>query len=58
MVFFVLSGFFIHFRYAEPQSAAQFTSGAFYRRRWHRLAPPNFFALAVTLVCDLIDRTW
>jgi peptidoglycan/LPS O-acetylase OafA/YrhL len=58
MVFFVLSGFFIHFRSAEPHSAARFHAGSFYRRRWHRLAPPYFFALAVTLVCDLIGRTW
>lgn len=58
MVFFVLSGFFIHFRSAERQGAAQFNTGAFYRRRWHRLAPPYFFALGVTLVCDLIGRTW
>ena len=58
MVFFVLSGFFIHFRSAEPHSAAQFHAGPFYRRRWHRLAPPYFFALAVTLACDLIGRAW
>lgn len=58
MVFFVLSGFFIHFRAAERNGAAEFNTGGFYRRRWHRLAPPYFFALAVTLVCDLVGRTW
>jgi len=58
MVFFALSGFFIHFRAAEATSREQFRAAAFYRRRWHRLAPPYYFALAVTLACDLIGRTW
>ena len=61
MVFFVLSGFFIHY-----QSASQIVRGAtertsatsFYRRRWHRLAPPYFFALAVTVALDAIGRLW
>ena len=61
MVFFVLSGFFIHY-----QSASHIVRGAtgrtsarsFYRRRWHRLAPPYVFALAVTVVLDAIGRTW
>lgn len=58
MVFFVLSGFFIHFRAAEAKSRDQFSAATFYRRRWHRLAPPFFFALAVTVACDLIGRMW
>jgi peptidoglycan/LPS O-acetylase OafA/YrhL len=58
MVFFVLSGFFIHFRAAAPQSRGQFSAASFYRRRWHRLAPPFFFALAVTAACDLMGRMW
>ena len=58
MVFFVLSGFFIHFRAAGPDRRAQLQAGSFYRRRWHRLAPPYFFALAVTVALDVIGRTW
>ena len=61
MVFFVLSGFFIHyqastriFRGAEGRTSAT----SFYRRRWHRLAPPYFFALAVTVALDAIGRMW
>ena len=57
MVFFVLSGFFIHFRAAEPAAREQFQAAPFYRRRWHRLAAPYFFALTITLVCDLIGRS-
>lgn len=60
MVFFVLSGFFIHYRAAMPlaNSGADQRAGSFYRRRWHRLAPPYYFALAVTAVCDVLGRTW
>ena len=58
MVFFALSGFFIHFRAADAPGRQQFRAAPFYRRRWHRLAPPYFFALVVTLACDLIGRTW
>ena len=60
MVFFVLSGFFIHFRAASPRAraAAPPPPAAFYRRRWHRLAAPYFFALGVTVVCDAIGRWW
>lgn len=60
MVFFVLSGFFIHYRAAgsRVEGAADAGARAFYRRRWHRLAPPYYFALAVTLVLDAIGRTW
>lgn len=57
MVFFVLSGFFIHYQAARRTHAAG-TAPAFYRRRWHRLAPPYYFALAVTAILDMIGRTW
>ena len=57
MVFFVLSGFFIHYRAADAKGREQFGAGHFYRRRWHRLAPPYFFALAVTVALDLIGRS-
>jgi peptidoglycan/LPS O-acetylase OafA/YrhL len=58
MVFFVLSGFFIHFRAAGPAARERFQAAPFYRRRWHRLAAPYFFALAITVICDLIGRAW
>lgn len=60
MVFFVLSGFFIHFQAASACSpgSVQPSASSFYRRRWHRLAPPYFFALAITILCDVIGRTW
>ena len=56
MVFFVLSGFFIHYQ-AARLDASPGSASAFYRRRWHRLAPPYYFALAVTLILDTIGRT-
>ena len=56
MVFFVLSGFFIHYQAARAQSR-RLNPAQFYRRRWHRLAPPYFFALAVTLALDAVGRT-
>lgn len=60
MVFFVLSGFFIHLRMAEQQNLAHatFSPRAFYWRRLHRLGAPYAFALLVTVVCDAIGRTW
>ena len=57
MVFFVLSGFFIHYQAARADGRPA-TASTFYRRRWHRLAPPYFFALAVTIVLDAIGRAW
>ncbi|HJU44948.1 MAG TPA: acyltransferase [Vicinamibacterales bacterium] len=57
MVFFVLSGFFIHYQAARIDRRPG-TATAFYRRRWHRLAPPYYVALAVTLILDAIGRTW
>jgi peptidoglycan/LPS O-acetylase OafA/YrhL len=58
VVFFVLSGFFIHYRAATPRARENFQAEPFYRRRWHRLAAPYFFALAITVVCDWIGRSW
>lgn len=55
MVFFVLSGFFIHLRFAKQLTTGGSTlePGEFYRRRLHRLAAPYFFALLVTVSGDL-----
>jgi peptidoglycan/LPS O-acetylase OafA/YrhL len=58
MVFFVLSGFFIHYRAATAPGREQFRAAPFYQRRWHRLAAPYFFALLITVVFDLIGRAW
>jgi peptidoglycan/LPS O-acetylase OafA/YrhL len=59
MIFFVLSGFFIHLRAAGPLRAGSppaVTAGTFYRRRIHRLLAPYLFALIVTVVCDMAGR--
>lgn len=54
LVFFVLSGFFIHLAMAPRLAplAADFQAGRFYRRRAHRLVAPYAFALLVTVACD------
>jgi peptidoglycan/LPS O-acetylase OafA/YrhL len=60
MIFFVLSGFFIHLKAAGSLSrgvSADLSPGAFYGRRLHRLLPPYLFALMVTIICDLAGRT-
>ena len=60
MVFFVLSGFFIHLRNAahvrEGEWPAQSTLD-YLGRRAHRLLPPYYFALIATLICDAIGRS-
>ena len=60
MVFFVLSGFFIHLRMAERANleGAGLSARGFYWRRAHRLGAPYALALVVTVVCDAIGRTW
>lgn len=55
MVFFALSGFFIHMRMAQkPDRNLDVPDYA--RRRAHRIVPPYLFALAVTLVIDAVGR--
>lgn len=56
MVFFALSGFFIHLRYAAGMEGGADSAGQFARRRFHRLGPPYFFALAATVLLDSIGR--
>jgi peptidoglycan/LPS O-acetylase OafA/YrhL len=61
MVFFVLSGFFIHLRWtAGPPGGPSpaFSAPAFYKRRAHRLVAPYALALAVTMVLDALGRLW
>ena len=57
MVFFVLSGFFIHFRAAQAIAGGvpvRLDSVDFFKRRAHRILPPYFLALAVTVLCDAL----
>jgi peptidoglycan/LPS O-acetylase OafA/YrhL len=56
MIFFVLSGFFIHLRAAESDRTTTPSATAFYRRRAHRLGAPYAFALLVTIVLDAVGR--
>jgi peptidoglycan/LPS O-acetylase OafA/YrhL len=57
MIFFALSGFFIHLRAARgSRSDQEVSAGAFYRRRAHRLGAPYLFALAITVALDAIGR--
>jgi peptidoglycan/LPS O-acetylase OafA/YrhL len=59
MIFFVLSGFFIHLRVAPAfaaGAAATFNPVEFLKRRAHRLLAPYAFALLVTVVADMTGR--
>jgi peptidoglycan/LPS O-acetylase OafA/YrhL len=59
IVFFVLSGFFIHLTAAKRLSQAgnvEFSSKDFFRRRVRRLVPGYIWALALTCAFDLIGR--
>ena len=59
MIFFALSGFFIHLRAAQEASwQGTFDARRFYARRWHRLGAPYVFALVVTVILDAAGRTW
>ena len=57
VVFFVLSGFFIHLRFsnqAAKGALTRFNFVQFIRRRCHRLIPPYAFALGLTILFDVI----
>jgi peptidoglycan/LPS O-acetylase OafA/YrhL len=60
MVFFALSGFFIHLRMAQRFAAGetkpQFCAKEYLLRRAWRVLPPYYFALALTFVLDAIGR--
>lgn len=59
MVFFVLSGYFIHLRLAQGISGGkpvQLNTPEYARRRVHRLLAPYLFALGLTVACDLAGR--
>ena len=57
--FFVLSGFFIHFRWARSAAhgrTTQFDLSDYAKRRAHRLVPPYMVALLSTLTLDTLGR--
>ena len=59
MIFFVLSGFFIHLRVAPALANGvpfSFKPGEFLKRRTHRLLAPYLFALFVTFLADMAGR--
>jgi len=59
MIFFTLSGFFIHLRVSKQLVNNQnfrFNTLAFIKHRCHRLLPPYFLALTLTVVFDLIGQ--
>lgn len=60
MVFFVLSGFFIHLRVSKQLAKSktfQFNAINFFQRRCQRLVPPYIFALALTAILDTVGRS-
>ena len=60
MVFFALSGFFIHLRmaqkFAQGNSSPELGTVEYLKRRAWRILPVYYFALGLTLVFDLIGR--
>ncbi len=59
LIFFALSGFFIHLRAAESLRQGEpplLALGRYAARRAHRLVPTYYAALALTLLCDAIGR--
>ncbi|MFA5909849.1 MAG: acyltransferase [Vicinamibacterales bacterium] len=61
LIFFALSGFFIHAGAARRLSQGAtlaFATSHFYQRRAHRLVAPYLFALLATVACDAIGMTW
>lgn len=58
LIFFALSGFFIHLRAADSlhQGGAPLPLAPYARRRAHRLVPTYYAALIITVVCDMIGR--
>lgn len=60
MIFFALSGFFIHLRTAEAlagRPADNLSLVTFFRRRARRLIPPYLLALGLTVVLDMAGRS-
>ncbi len=61
LVFFALSGFFIHLRAAQQAGAGnpiKMDARSYYKRRTHRLLAPYCLALVVTVAFDSLGRWW
>jgi peptidoglycan/LPS O-acetylase OafA/YrhL len=62
MVFFALSGFFIHLRmaqkFAKGERCPKMDTGDYLRRRAWRVLPVYYFALLFTLLLDLAGRSF
>ena len=61
MLFFVLSGFVIHLRYAtrlKQQDSARFGWRAYVWRRAKRLYPPLLFTMILTFGLDQLGKVW
>ncbi|MEH1965206.1 MULTISPECIES: acyltransferase family protein [unclassified Nostoc] len=59
IIFFVLSGFFIHLRVSKQLAQSktfQLNVINFFHRRCHRLVPPYILALALTAILDIAGR--
>ena len=50
-LFFILSGFCIHWGYSKP--GVELEAGKYLQRRWWRIYPPYFFALAFAVILNL-----
>lgn len=57
MVFFSLSGFFIHLRAVQDESTG-FAAAPYLRRRARRILPPYYAALLFTFVMDCPGHHW
>ena len=53
-LFFVLSGFCIHWGHSKPE--APFDSREYMLKRWWRIYPPYFFALALAVFLNLLTN--
>lgn len=61
MVFFALSGFFIHLRAALQRAKQQpfrFHAGEYLQRRAWRILPPYYMVLLFTVMLDLMGHHW
>ena len=58
VVFFALSGFFIHLRLAMARSQQRLNTRDYFARRARRILPPYYAALAITALLDAAGRTW
>lgn len=53
IMFFVLSGFCIHWKQSGGSSSRPFDANDYARRRLRRIAPPYYFAIVLTGICSV-----